>query len=218
MTKVLMRKSEVIIAIILLVSFVIGIFLYPEMPEKMASHWNAKGEVNGYMPKFWGLFLMPIISVAILSLLILIPKMDPLKKNIDKFRKYFDIFIVVIALFLFYLYILTLLWNLGKRFNMTLFLLPAFAVLFYCIGILTENAKQNWFIGIRTPWTLSNEKVWDKTHKLGGKLFKIVALITLVGAIVGKYTILFILIPIILVVIYLFVYSYFEYKKEIRKK
>ncbi len=187
------------------------------MPEKIASHWNAQGQVNGYMSKFWGLFLMPFISAGLLLLFILIPRIDPLKQNIVKFRKYFNRFIVLIFLFLFYLYILTILWNLNIRFNMIQVLVPAFALLFFYSGILIENAKRNWFIGIRTPWTLSNEKVWDKTHRIGGKLFKICAIISLLGILFQKYAIWLLLLPVIFVTIYLFTYSYLEYHKTVNK-
>jgi len=161
-----MRKSELIIVVIILLSFAVGIHYYPQMPDRIASHWNAQGQVDGYMSKFWGLFLMPIISVGLLLLFILIPRIDPLKSNIQQFRKYFDGFVVLIMVFLFYLYLLTIFWNSGNRFNMIAFLSPAFAILFYYSGILIENTKRNWFIGIRTPWTLSSDRVWDKTHKL----------------------------------------------------
>ncbi len=184
------------------------------MSEKMASHWNIQGEVNGYMSKFWGLFLMPIISIGLLILFILIPKIDPLKANINKFRKYFDGFIVLIMIFLFYIYLLTLFWNLGFRFDMGRLMVPALGILFYYCGILVENAKRNWFIGIRTPWTLSNEKVWEKTHKIGGKLFKIAGLIALLGIFFPNYAFYFILVPVLLVAVYTIAYSYFEYQKE----
>jgi uncharacterized membrane protein len=88
--------------------------------------------------------------------------------------------------------------------------------LFYYLGILTENAKRNWFIGIRTPWTLSNDKVWNKTHKLGGKLFKIVGIVAFLGILFQKYVLLFIISAVIAVAIYIIVYSYFEYKKIMR--
>ena len=74
-----MRKSENIIIGIILISFAIGIYVFPEMPEKIASHWNAKGEVNGYMPKFWGIFLMPIISAGLFLIFVIIPRIDPYK-------------------------------------------------------------------------------------------------------------------------------------------
>jgi uncharacterized membrane protein len=91
---------------------------------------------------------------------------------------------------------------------------PAFGILFFYCGILIEKVKRNWFIGIKTPWTLSNEKVWDKTHQLGGKLFKIVGIIAFLGIIFPNYTFFLILFPVIAVSIYTVVYSYFEYQKE----
>ena len=184
------------------------------MPNQMASHWNIRSEVDSYMPKSWALFLMPIISVGILVSFILIPKIDPLKNNIKKFRKHFDGFILLIVLYLLYIHCLTLIWNMGVRFNMGQAMVPAMAVLFYYIGVLLENSKRNWFVGIRTPWTLSSEKVWDKTHKIGGKLFKISGTIVLLGILFPESGTWFILVPVLATVIYTLVYSYFEYKKE----
>lgn len=210
-----MKKVQIITLIIVLVSFMIGIYFYVQMPDQMASHWNAQGKVDGYMPKFWGLFLMPIISIGLLFLFSLILKIDPLKENIKKFRRHFDWFVMFIILFLFYVYVLTIFWNAGFRFDMGQFMIPALGMLFYYCGVLIENAKQNWFIGIRTPWTLSNEKVWDKTHHLGGKLFKIAGVLAFLGVLLPTYTILLVVAPIISVSLYLVIYSYFEYQKEV---
>lgn len=209
-----MKKNKIIILGIISLSFIIAIYLYPQMPDKMASHWNTQGQVDGYMSRFWGLFLMPIISIGLLFLFILITKIDPLKENIKKFRKYFDGFIVLMIAFLFYVYLLTVFWNLGLRFNMAQLMIPALGILFYYCGILVENAKRNWFIGIRTPWTLSSEAVWDKTHKIGGKLFKIAGIITFLVIFFPKYAIFFVIISVISVVVYPIVYSYFEYQKQ----
>ena len=211
-----MRKSEIIIFGIIILSFAIGIYYYPQMPEKLASHWNSQGKVDGYMSKFWGLFLMPIISVGMLLLFILIPRIDPLKSNILQFRKYYDGFVVLIMVFLFYLHLLTIFWNSGYKFNMITYLSPALAILFYYTGILIENAKRNWFIGIRTPWTMSSDKVWDKTHKIGGKWYKIAGVVTLLAIFFETYAIYIIVVPLIMVSIYTVVYSYFEYQKEIK--
>jgi len=210
-----MKKINILALAIIIISFAVGFYFYSLMPETVASHWNERGEVNGYMPKFWGLFLMPIISLVLFFLFLLIPRIDPLKENIDKFRKYFDRFILLIIMFLFYIYLLTIFWNLGGIFNMTLLMTPPMGILFYYAGVLIENAKRNWFIGIRTPWTLSSDNVWDKTHKLGGKLFKIGGIITVLGVFFPKYSFYFIF-PIFLISIYLVVYSYSEHKKEVR--
>lgn len=209
-----MRKSEIVTILIILFSFAIGICLYPKMPIDMASHWNAQGQVDGYVSKFWGLFLLPIISLGLFFLFILIPKIDPLKANIEKFRKYFDGFVILIILFLFYLYLLTIFWNFGVQFSMNQVLPPAFSILFFYCGILIEKVKRNWFIGIRTPWTLSNDKVWERTHKIGGKLFKVVGIIAFLGIIFPNYAFFLILFPVIAVSIYTVIYSYLEYRKE----
>jgi uncharacterized membrane protein len=208
-----MKTNNLVAISIILISFIVGIYLYPMMPEVMASHWNFKGEVDDYMSKFWGLFLMPIMSLGMFLIFSLIPKMDPMKENIEKFKKYFDDFIVVLFLFLFYIYLLTIFWNLGLEFNMSKFLVPLMGILFFYCGNLIENAKRNWFIGIRTPWTLSNDQVWDKTHKRGGKLFKVCGIITFLSILLPDYAIFFTIIPIIFSSIYLFAYSYLEFQK-----
>ena len=79
------KKTIILSLLIILLSFIIGIYFYPQMDDLMASHWNVKGEVDGYMSKFWGLFLMPFVSAGLLLLFILVPKIDPLKANIEKF-------------------------------------------------------------------------------------------------------------------------------------
>jgi len=212
------RKTDIIIVSLILLYFGIGIYLYPQMPEKMVSHWNAKGEVDGYLSKFWGLFLIPLLSIGILLLYLIVPKIDPLKKNIEKFRRYFDGFIILLLLFLFYLYILTIFWNLGLKFDIGQAIMPALSILFYYCGILLEKAKRNWFIGIRTPWTLSSDEVWDKTHKLGSKLFKIASLFVLLGLFFKKYVFWLVLAPIFTTVVYVITYSYFEYQKVKKSK
>lgn len=208
-----LRKSEIISLLIIMISFIIGISFYSLLPDKVASHWNARGEVDGYMSKFGGLFLMPIISLVLLLLFIIIPKIDPLKHNIEKFRKYFNGFIVLMMLFLFYLYILTILWNIGVRFNFVHLLVPIFSIFFYYCGILIQKAQRNWFIGIRTPWTLSNEQVWNKTHKIGGILFKIAGIISLIGILLTEYALFFVICPVILASLFPVIYSYFAYQK-----
>lgn len=211
-----MRKSELILLAIILFSFFIGICFYPRMPEKMASHWNAQGQVDGYMSKFWGLFLMPFILSGLWLLFMAIPRIDPLKANIEKFRRYYDIFIILLFVFLLSIYIQMILWNLGIEISPNTTFPVGIGLLFFYCGILCENAKRNWFIGIRTPWTLSSERVWNKTHKTGGKLFKIAGIIAFFGVFFPDYALFFILVPVLSAVVYVIVYSYFEYQKEVK--
>ena len=167
-----MKKSRIAVIIIIILSFLVAVSFYPKAPDKIASHWNAQGEADSYMSKFWGLFFMPFVILGLFLLFIAIPKIDPLRANYEKFRKYYDGLVLTVILFMFYIYMLSVVWNTGRQFNMTLCMVPAIGLLFYYLGIIVENAKRNWFVGIRTPWTLSSDIVWEKTHKIGGKLFK----------------------------------------------
>ena len=210
------KNIQIIISCLIVASFLLGAYLYPIIPERMATHWDASGSVNGYLPKLWGLFLMPVISTVLFLVFLVIPRIDPLKENIAKFRAYYDLFILLLFGFLFYIYLLTIFWNLGYRFNIIQLMAPAIGLLIFYAGVMTENAKQNWFIGVRTPWTLSSEGVWNKTNRQAGKLFKAAGVLAALGAAFPEHAIWFILVPVILVGVYPLIYSYQEYRREIR--
>jgi len=211
-----LRKMEIVSLILAIASFGVAYWVYPQLPERVASHWNAAGQVNGYMGRFWGAYLMPVVMLGCWILFIVIPRVDPKRENIDKFRKHFERFILMFFLFLGYIYGLTVAWNLGRRFEFSIWLAPAFAVLFWMIGAMVARAEPNWSIGIRTPWTLSSVTVWQKTHVLGGKLFKAAAVISLAGIFFPRYAIWFVLAPVLGTALFLVVYSYVEFRKESR--
>jgi uncharacterized membrane protein len=210
---VYLRKSEILTIILLLLSLAVAIYFYPKLPQRIPSHWNAAGEVDDYASKFVGLFIAPILLLVCLTLFVILPKIDPLKTNVEKFRKYFDGFIVLLFLFIIFLQLFIILWSLGTKLKPYIVFPVGLGILFFYVGILLENTKRNWFIGIRTPWTMSDEGVWDRTHKIGGILFKIIGVIAVVGAFFGKYAFLFVIIPVILLPIFLIVFSYMGYKK-----
>ncbi|HII15065.1 MAG TPA: SdpI family protein [Nanoarchaeota archaeon] len=207
-----MRYARIFTLAVITASFLLAAYFYPWMPEKVASHWDAGGNVNGYMPAFWGLFIMPIISLALFLLFLALPLLDPLRKNIEKFRNYFEWFIAVLVSFMFYMLLLVLGWNLGLRFNMMQMMVPAFAIMIYFCGVMMGKAKRNWFIGIRTPWTMSSDKVWGRTHALGARLFKAAAVVSLAGLLFPDYAIWLLAAPVLLVSIYTLVYSYVKYR------
>jgi uncharacterized membrane protein len=213
-----MKNQYLLSAALIIIAFVAGIYLYPQLPDPMPSHWNASGEVDSYMEKDIALFMMPAITVFLFGLFLLIPRIDPLKKNIEKFRSYYDWFILLMVGFFTYIYFATIAWALGYQFNMSTAVLPPVAVLLFCAGILCEKSKRNWFIGVRTPWTLSNDAVWRKTNDLAGKLFKVLAVVLLVGILFPAGFFPFLIVLVLLAALYPVVYSYFEYQKEIKKK
>jgi len=158
---------------------------------------------------------MPIISIFLLALFLLVPHLDPLKENIAEFRNIFNLFILLMLVFLVYIWKLIIFWNLGFTFDMTSAILPAIGFLFIFIGYMLGKAKRNWFIGIRTPWTLSSDTVWDKTHQLAGKLFIASGILAMLGIFFGDNAVWFTLVPVLGTTLCLFIYSYLLYQKEI---
>jgi uncharacterized membrane protein len=211
-----MSTRNTLLLILVLAALMIGLgaYSYPRMPEVVAVHWNAQGIANGYGSRFQAAFTLPLIMVAVAALLLFIPEIDPLKSNIEKFRKDFNAFMLSFALFFFYLYALTTLLNLGFQFSLNQFLVPGFGIFIYCCGVLLGKAKRNYFIGIRTPWTLNSDTVWAKTHLLGGLLFKLSGVITVFGILSPNLAFLFLLVPLMVASTITVVYSYFVFRSE----
>ena len=207
------KTTNIILLILIAACFVAGAILYPQLPQTIASHWNSVGEVDGFMSKFWGIFLLPFLLLVLYLIYLAIPKIDPMKANIASFRSYYNGLWFLIFLFLVYIYILSLFWNLGYRFNFATAIIPAFAIFWSVLGMLLKKSKRNWFVGIRTPWTLSSDIVWEKTHWLAGKLFELTAVVILIGLWFPNLLLWFIFIPIIATVLITIVYSFLEYRK-----
>jgi uncharacterized membrane protein len=213
-----MRKVILISFGLVLLSYLLSIYFYPQMPEQMATHWDLRGEADGYMSKLWGLFFTPVVITVLTIIFLAIPRIDPKKENIEKFRKYYDRFIIIFILFMLVVHVQILLWNIGIQISPNALFPVGVGLLFYYIGILMEKAERNWFIGIRTPWTLSSDRVWRKTHRLGGKLFKIAGIVSILGVLSQELAIYFVIIPALFVAGFTIVYSYLEYQKEIKEK
>ena len=210
------RTTTILVLLMILGAAAAGLALWNQLPGQMASHWNVNDEVDGYMPKVWGVFMMPLITLGMLALFLVLPSIDPLKANIARFRGVFNLFIVLIVAFMLYIHGLTLAWSLGyTNFKMSTSMLPAMGLLFIFIGFLLRRAKRNFFIGIRTPWTLSSDTVWDKTHQLGSILFMASGVLAFIGGFFGGMTAFWMLfVPLIGSTLFLLVYSYVLYQRE----
>ena len=125
------------------------------MPDLVASHWNAAGDMNGTLPKFEGLFLIPLLMYGFCALLLVFPRIDPLRENYRKFQDYYEGFILVFAVFLFIVQLQIILWGMGIHVSPNVTMPVMIGILFIYTGFLLEHAEPNWFVGIRTPWTLS---------------------------------------------------------------
>jgi uncharacterized membrane protein len=212
------RATLITVLLMIAAATIAGVLLWNRLPDPMASHWNVNDQVDGYMSKFWGVFMMPLITLGMLVLFLVIPNIDPLKANIAQFRDVFNLFIVLIVAFMIYIHILSLRWNLGYTdFGMSKAMLPAMGVLFFFVGYLLRRAKRNFFIGIRTPWTLSSDRVWDETHRLGSVLFMVSGVLAFIGSLFGgTLAFWFLFVPLMGSTLITLVYSYVLYQREIK--
>lgn len=204
---------------LVLLAAIASLLAAPELPDQLITNWDAAGEPNGTMSTTTGLWLIPGITAGLLVLFAIVPRIDPLRENIAAFRAYYDWFVVVVSAYMTLVHAGILAFNLGYEFDFTLVILVGMVPLFYYVGVVLEQAKRNWFIGIRTPWTLSDDEVWDRTNALGATLFKLTALVTLIGIVVGyasgqgEYALYAVLVPSLLTAFGTVAYSYYLYRE-----
>jgi uncharacterized membrane protein len=205
-----MRRSYLAMLLLILLLFTVSILIYPFLPARLATHWGTQGQVNGYMSRVWGAFFTPLLSLALVGLLLLLGNIDPKKQNL---KESYDYLIIAFLIFMLYVHLLVLLANLGITFNMGQLLAPGLGVLFILIGLLLPKQKQNYTFGIRTPWALANEKVWARTHEYGGKLFVIAGIIACFGVVFPSLAFLLVIVPVLLAALGSVVYSYLVFRK-----
>ena len=158
------------------------------------------------------------LRIFIFVLYLIIPKIDPMKQNIKKFETQYGLLFAVIILFLLYIHILTILWNLGYNVSISSSVVVGVAIMLFAIGSLMKNSERNWFVGIRTPWTLSSDNVWRKTHILASKTFAAAALILLLSAFLPEQAFILMFAAILIAALVPVVYSYIEFSKEKKSK
>ena len=212
------KAAWIAIALIIVAGFALSFYYYPELPEQVPSHWNARGEIDGYMRKDIALFLMPVFSLFLAGLMFLLPRIDPLKKNYPYFMPCLEGFFVLILAFFLFIHALMVMAGLGIEISMNYMLVPAMSLLFVYIAVLLRKAKRNWFVGIRTPWTLSSDSVWEKTHRLGSYTFLLLAVAMSIAFFLPEELFMPVFIGSVLFFAFLpVVYSYFLWKQEQEK-
>lgn len=208
-------RSAFIVSLALIgLSLGTGLYYYNELPAVMAGHWDAQGSVNGTISKFWGVALLPALMFVILWVLTVVPRIDPLRKNFEQFRSGYNIFLAMLMLFFTGVQIAVLAVNLGARFNIAIAVMPLLGILFFYIGMIMPTLRRNYFVGIRTPWTLSSEVVWEKTHRLGGVLFKLLGAVAIASVIAPGSALLIFFVPTVVAMSGLVLYSYAAYREN----
>lgn len=210
-----MNLQKIIIVLLVLLAVIITLVYYPQLPAIVPSHWNALGEVDGYVSKTAHVYLFLGLCAGIPTLLLLLPRLDPKYKNIAEFINSFHWFAVVMTAFMVGLYIYTTAYALGYIFPIQLYIIPAMAILFFSIGAMLGQTKSNYTIGIRLPWTLNSEKNWNKTHQIASQVFKYGAAILLFSTLFGSYAFAAFLSILVGMLLIPTIYSYILHRKGI---
>ncbi|MDI6601433.1 MAG: DUF1648 domain-containing protein [Thermoanaerobacteraceae bacterium] len=212
------KKNNWILLGLVAICFILTIVLYPNLPDKIPTHWNFQGEIDSYSSKLQGGFMIPIMLLVFYPMFIYLPHIDPHKENYKKFEGAYETIIVAIFAFMTSLHVIILLAAMGYNVNITVFMSIGLSLLFIILGNVLTKIKPNFFVGIKNPWTISDDEVWRKTHRLGGWLFVIVGVLGFPIILVdSRFAALFEVAGILLVSLITAIYSYILYKNKIAR-
>lgn len=212
-------KTEAVPLILIALTIFFSIYFYSLLPDVIASHWNFKGEVDGYSNKAFMVWMFPLMMSSIYALFLALPYIDPRKKNYEGFSGFYHLFKSIIMFILFAMFVGVGLFNLNYNINITLLTTSLVGSLMIIIGSFLGTVKPNWFMGIKNPWTLSNDIVWKKTHKIGGYFFIIFGLIIIACNFLPEFlSMILFIIGILLIIVGTTIYSYIVFSKESKKK
>ncbi len=212
--KRLFSFSEALPLAIILISFIVGFALYVRLPEKLPSHWGISGNIDSWIDKNLGVLIFPAFTLIVYLLMIFLPLVDPLKENYLKFLKPYFWFRTATVLFLCLLYFYSLWVALGGELNIIYFMVPVLSLYIVLLGFFLPKVKRNYFVGIRTPWTIHSEEVWNETHKFGERAFVAAGILSLFSVLVPDYSFFIFISFVILAVCATTVYSYYSFLQK----
>lgn len=138
------------------------------LPASVPTHWNVRGQVDGYSPRWVAALVLPAGLLALRLVFSALPRLDPLRRNYPDFIDTYWLIVNAILLFMLAFHVVVILNGIGDPINLARLVPIGLGLLLVVFGNVLTRVRPNWFMGIRTPWTLSSEAVWRKTHRLGG--------------------------------------------------
>jgi uncharacterized membrane protein len=169
--------------LLLAAMFVLAAATWGAAPDRIPVHWNIAGQVDRWGGKLEGLLAIPLLALAIYALMIVLPRFDPGRANYDAFAGPYATLRLGILVVMAAIYALILLWVRGVPVSIRVFVPLIVGALFVVVGNLLGKIRPNWFVGIRTPWTLSSKLAWNQTHRAGGWLFIVMGVLMMACAV-----------------------------------
>lgn len=166
----LTRMNLVSLALVL-ATFAVAAWYYPALPDPVPTHWNAAGEVDGWTDKPWGVWLIPLITLATTAVMLVLPAIAPKGFRLDAARRVYDIVVFMLVAFMLTVELFAFRAALHGGGGVAQMVPVAVGFLLIALGNYLGKFPKNFFVGIRTPWTLASDQVWNRTHRLAGYLF-----------------------------------------------
>lgn len=211
-------KFKFLIISVSLLALASAVYFFPVLPDKIPTHWEMSGEIDQYSSK-WLIFVFALLPIAVYAIMGILPKIDPKKESYLKHQKAYETTRIATFVFMTGIYVLTLLASFGYDIKMDMIIKFGIGALFILIGNVLSQARHNYFFGIKTPWTLANETVWNKTHRVGAYSFVIMGLVNCTMAFISGIISGYIFFASIMIGAgYPVVYSYIQYKKIQKEK
>ena len=205
-------KTIIISSIVTILPMFAGFLMWHKLPEKLPTHWNFEGEIDGWSSKPFAVIFLPLIMLAFHLICTLAISCDPKTQNFN--NKVFGIVLWVCPILSLLCTTATYAAALGFDVKVE-FIIPLFmGILFFIIGNYLPKCKQNYTIGIKIPWTLNNEENWNKTHRLAGFIWTVGSIVIIVGAFFKDAVVYTTFIPIAVMVLVPMIYSYIYYRKH----
>ena len=190
---------------------------YPRLPDQVPVHWGIAGEADRWGSRFEGAVLLPLLMLAAWAVLRLLPRVDPLAPNYQKMQSTYDFMINATLTLLLAVHAMVLAAGLGYAVPIGRLTPVLIGALFVTLGNVLPRARPNWLFGIRTPWTLSNDRVWMRTHRVGGYAMTAAGLVVLAGAALpGAWPFAVFIVASAAAAIGPIVYSYVAWRQETR--
>jgi len=192
---------------------VISVVLYPSLPEELPRHYDINGNVDAMWPKLYAVLMAPVVTSLVVILMQVLPRFDPKRESYEKFQPTYERFQVAFTAFFLGLHIITL-TQYDNPHGVSRLVLLGIGLFFAAIGNDMGRYRQTWFMGIRTPWTLADERVWKQTHRMAARWFVIVGIAAAVMALLlplqAAGIISFALLMILVVGVYAYSYLLFR--------
>jgi uncharacterized membrane protein len=165
-------------------------WLYPSLPEQIPTHWNIKGEIDGYGDKAWAMWIMPLLMIGMLVLFAFLPALSPRHFEVDRFRSTYLYIMVLVTAFLGYMHGVVLygVWQStagGNTIDIGRPLIAGIFLFFALLGNVIGKVRKNFYIGFRVPWTLASDRVWNDTHRVAAWVMVAAGLVGFVVTISG---------------------------------